>query len=236
MTSTITTPQIFSRQMGLFNPDKHQKRVIILGVGATGSFTALALAKMGIQDIQIWDADYVEMHNCPNQLHRWSDLGRSKVDATKDIVHSFCDGLDQTTPNIQTFSRFFEEEDDFGQGGIVICAADSMAARAMFWEKVKRNMRVDLYIDPRVGGQIIHMYCLDPFNPEHAQMYESTLHSDEESSELPCGERATSDMSFLVASRICRAVRRFAVDETIEPFIMENAQRLETINVFPTKE
>lgn len=222
--------EIFSRQIALFNPDEHQCRVTILGAGATGSFTALALAKLGFKDIHIWDGDTVERHNVPNQLHRWSDMGSSKVDATKAIVASFCDGLDEVTPMITTHNQMFEEEDELTYG-IVVCAADSMEARELFWRKIKGSLKVDLYLDPRVGGQLFHLYSIIPHNPEHIEIYEASLHSDEEGSEVPCGERATCDMSFLVASRVTRAIRRFVVSQIVEPFNMESAITLEVVSV-----
>lgn len=230
MPDTIVIDQVFNRQIALFNPGEHQNRVTILGAGATGSFTALALAKLGFTDIHIWDGDTVEWHNVPNQLHRVSDTGTSKVIATAEIVKSFCDGLGDISPTITTHDQMFEEGDKITHG-IVVCAADTMSARELFWSKIKNNLKVDLYLDPRVGGQTFHLYSIIPHNPEHITIYESSLHSDEEGSEVPCGERATCDMSFLVASRIVRAIRRFAVSQIVEPFNIENAVTMELMSV-----
>lgn len=235
MTTELVTGDIFSRQMALFDPDNHQVRVTILGAGATGSFVALALAKLGVKDIHIWDQDTVEWHNVPNQLHRWSDTGKSKVEATAEIVEQFCQGLDEIEPKMTLHNKMFEPEDSLTHG-IVVCAADSMEARQLFWEKIKGNLKIDLYIDPRVGGQIFHLYCIEPVNPEHQELYEASLHTDEEASNIPCGERATCDMSFLVASRVVRAIRRYAVSSIVESYNIEYATNLDVMRVGPVWE
>lgn len=228
--NALVAGTVFSRQLALFDPESHQVPVTILGAGATGSFTALALAKLGIKDIHIWDGDTVEWHNVPNQLHRWGDIGEHKVEATSEIVQDFCRGLDLIEPSIHTHGKMFEEEDSLGHG-IVVCAADTMKARNLFWSKIKNNIRIDLYIDPRVGGQSFHLYSIDPTSPEHQELYEASLYTDEEASPVPCGERATCDMSFLVASRVVRAIRRYAVSQIIETLNIESAVNLEVVRV-----
>ncbi|MHA2064451.1 MAG: ThiF family adenylyltransferase [Candidatus Thorarchaeota archaeon] len=218
---------VYLRQTDLFDPSKHQERIIILGAGQTGSFTAFGLAKLGVKNIEIWDADAVEPHNCPNQLHRWSDLGDAKVRATSKIIHSFCDGMDEEPPNIVARDEMYEGQAPLK--GLVICAADSMEARTLFWEKVKMNLMVPLYIDPRLGGQSLHLYCMVPHDPDHIKIYEGSLYTDEEGDEIPCGSRATSDMGFLIAARIVRAVRRFLACGIVEPLLVEDASTMTAV-------
>ena len=47
---------------------KFNTPIHIIGCGATGSWVALMLAKMGISNITCWDFDKVEEHNLPNQF------------------------------------------------------------------------------------------------------------------------------------------------------------------------
>ena len=91
---------------------------------------------------------------------------------------------------------------------------------------------VSLYIDPRVGGQKFHLYCIQPCSPSQQTLYESSLYyTDEEADEIACGERATCDMSFLIASRIVRAIRRFIVSKIVEPYNIEDTISYEAIRV-----
>jgi len=215
------TDQTYLRQTDLFHPGKHQERITILGAGQTGSFAAFGLAKLGISTMEIWDADTVEPHNCANQLHRWTDLGMPKVEATKDIIHMFCDGMDEQPPEIILHREMYEGQAPLR--GLVICAADSMKARAMFWEKVKMNVQVRLFLDPRVGGQALRLYSIAPCDPDHIKLYEESLYTDEEGDTIPCGSRATSDMGMLIASRVVRAVRRYLAGSIVEPMLVEDS-------------
>ena len=53
------------RHMELFNPEKFTLPVHIIGAGATGSWLALSLAKLGITNITVWDFDVVaDLINC----------------------------------------------------------------------------------------------------------------------------------------------------------------------------
>jgi hypothetical protein len=218
------TDETYMRQTTLFHPGKHQEHITILGAGQTGSFAAFGLAKLGISDMEIWDADTVEPHNCPNQLHRWTDLGKPKVEATEEIIHAFCDGMDETPPRITTHQEMYEGQAPLH--GVVICAADSMKARASFWEMVKMNIRVRLFIDPRLGGQSLRLYSIAPCDLSHIKLYEESLYSDEEGDTIPCGSRATSDMGMLIASRVVRVVRRYLANSLVEPMLVEDASTM----------
>ena len=42
----------------------------IIGIGGIGSWTAFILAKMGCQDINLYDFDEVEDHNIASQIYK----------------------------------------------------------------------------------------------------------------------------------------------------------------------
>lgn len=224
----LSVDDVFMRQTQLFHPGKHQRRVNIFGVGTVGSFTALALAKLGLKYIDLWDADAVEIHNCPNQLHPWRDVGRQKVESTKRLIEHFCEGMDEVEPEVTAHDEFYEGQTDLE--GVVISAADLMSARQTFWDKVRMNLNVSLFIDTRMAGQGFRLYSILPHDPDHIELYESSLYTDEESSEVPCGERSCIDMGFLIASRVTRSVRRYLGEGLVEPFIVEDVRSLDLIN------
>ncbi|WP_432928628.1 HesA/MoeB/ThiF family protein [Microbispora sp. CA-135349] len=58
-----------------------RSRVLVLGLGGTGSHTAWALAACGVGEIHCVDRDLVELSNLTRQaLYREADIGRPKVD------------------------------------------------------------------------------------------------------------------------------------------------------------
>ena len=75
-----------SRHMELFNPYEFKTPITIIGAGATGSWLALALAKLGVEDITVWDFDIVEEHNIPNQAFGIQNIGFPKVTALQGNI------------------------------------------------------------------------------------------------------------------------------------------------------
>ena len=62
------------------------KTVALVGVGSMGSQIALDLVKSGIQKFILIDPDILEVHNICRHMCGLSDIGRSKVDAVKDLI------------------------------------------------------------------------------------------------------------------------------------------------------
>lgn len=69
------------RHIEFFDPINISANIHIVGVGAIGSHVAEQLARMGIQQLTLWDFDVVNAHNIPNQLYSHTDIGMLKVDA-----------------------------------------------------------------------------------------------------------------------------------------------------------
>ena len=76
-----------SRQAGLVDMKIFECPITVVGAGGIGSFTTLALAKIGFTDIRVFDDDRIEIHNLGNQFYRRKDLNKPKVEALRDIVN-----------------------------------------------------------------------------------------------------------------------------------------------------
>lgn len=190
----------FTRQLGFFDPSKDQTTVTVIGAGGIGGPTVLALAKLGVQKIRVFDFDRVETHNQPNQLYGLRCVGDYKVKALNHHVKELAD------VDISTAPRRLRPSDQLS--GIVIGAVDSMASRKAIWESVKRNAAsVPLYIDGRIGGQVVRVLSARPNRIVDLKSYEKTLTHEHLVTELKCTERGIIDVSFVVASLIVRAYR-----------------------------
>jgi molybdopterin/thiamine biosynthesis adenylyltransferase len=76
--------KIFSRNKGILESDvMDQKRAIILGCGSVGSLVALELARAGVKQFVLVDADIVEYHNICRHQCGIEDVGDFKVYALK---------------------------------------------------------------------------------------------------------------------------------------------------------
>ena len=75
-----------------WDQDKVSKTTVLIGgIGATGSQAAVTLARIGIGKIIAVDGDVLEEHNIGNQVYRKNQIGKSKVDALKEIIGEISD-------------------------------------------------------------------------------------------------------------------------------------------------
>lgn len=193
------------RQLDILDPNMINFPITLIGCGGIGSPTALALAKMGAGRLILVDPDSVEEHNLPNQLFYRADTGKTKVDALSKMLHDFAEVETQMIP------EKFEGQKPLS--GIVISGVDSMNSRRMIWEKVKFNFDVPLYIDGRIGGEIIQVFTVRPSQIEDIELYEKTLFPDSEAAELPCTARAIIYTGFAVSALIASQLKKWIKEE-----------------------
>jgi molybdopterin/thiamine biosynthesis adenylyltransferase len=196
------------RQLDIVQPEDLARPITIIGVGGIGSPVGLALAKMGCRRLTIFDPDTIEPHNLPNQLYRLRDVGRPKVDALADLLREY------TPVDVEAVQAVVAHQT---LHGIVICAVDSMAARAQIWSAcVRFHAAVDLYVDARMGAQVGRVLAVRPVDPDDVRAYESTLYTDEAATDEPCTAQAIIFNTLGIASLVARQVAHFARNQPIE--------------------
>jgi molybdopterin/thiamine biosynthesis adenylyltransferase len=196
------------RQLDLVRPDELATPVTLVGAGGIGSPTALALVKMGVQKLTLYDPDTVEAHNLPNQLYRLRDIGRPKVEALAELLGEFAEARVKAVQEQVTNQRL---------DGIVISAVDSMASRQAIWKgAVRFRGTIPLYIDARMGAQVCRVFAIRPADPDDVRFYESTLFDDDVATEDPCTAQAIIYTVFGVSSLVANQVKRFAHGEPID--------------------
>lgn len=216
----------YRRQTELFDPDVHQVPVTVIGVGGIGGPAALALAKLGIKELTLVDDDVVEAHNLPNQLVIRGSEGFAKVDIVAELLRSLSAAKIQPMKlrADDTPSGFAAQTPGAFQG-VVISAVDSMASRQVIWKQVRYQAAVPLFIDGRMGGEIMRVYSVRPCQPDDVARYEATLYSSEETAPLRCGAEAIIYATMVVGALIARAVAKHLTGGTL-PFetVMDLAQ------------
>ena len=142
----------FTRQMSLLNMDSiSQATVSLIGAGSIGSFTALTIAKMGIQQLEVYDDDGITDHNIPNQFYRLADVGQFKVDALEWLLFYLC-GTRITTELAQYTNQKLQE--------IVIVATDSMRSRKAIWDQFRKQEQCHTLIEARMGAELGIVYTI----------------------------------------------------------------------------
>lgn len=188
----------FHRQLDVLNqPRLARTPITVIGAGAVGSFTVLALAKSGAERIVVYDDDVIEPHNLPNQWYRMADVGTKKVDALQELV------LDMTGVLIDTVPERFK-------GGpateVTVCAVDSMDIRIELWRQL--HPRPSLYVDARMGAEVGTVKCVGPYG----SWYDDTLYTSAEALHAPCTAKATMYCASGLAAFIASQVANYASD------------------------
>ena len=179
---TKKTEVDYWRQLDIFSPSKFKKPITIIGAGAIGSYVTWLLAKMGCNNITIYDFDKVENHNLPNQIYGPDDVGTKKVDALARAVEA------ATGIKLKTIAKRFTNQP---LKGIVFVLTDTMESRKMIWESsIRYKLDVDLLIEGRMGAESGRVYTVKSAIPKHIAGYEKKLYPDAEAEESPCTLRA----------------------------------------------
>jgi len=198
-----------TRQLDLINTSKlNQWPVTIIGCGAVGSFTALALVKMGVTRITLYDDDVVSIENMSNQFFRFKDINTNKALALAALVEDF------TGVRLTAHARRFEGQDVRSLTGIVINATDSMATRKDIYLGIKElASMVKLFIDPRMGAEHYTQYTMNPFDAKDHATYLKTLYTDGEAIAERCTAKSTVYTATLAAGMLAKTVKNWVMEE-----------------------
>lgn len=178
-----------------------KRKITVIGAGAIGSFTVLALSKMGYEDITVYDFDTVTIENLNAQMYRFSDINKHKVEALRDIISDFS-GVQIKIHNEKYSGQKFND--------IVICAVDNMSTRKQLYEAHKNNFLTNLLIDPRMAIEYAYIQAFNPNNREQQDLYQKTLFTDEQAEPERCTNKSTIYTSQLIGATISKIVKDFS--------------------------
>lgn len=202
---TVSAAEVdFWRQTDILSPTEASKtKITVIGAGGIGSPTIMALSKMGIGEIDVYDFDTVESHNIPNQMFLPEDIGRNKA----EIMAEYATKLGVKA---EAFPQRYRKQ---SLSGIVVIAVDSMRARKEAWENCKYNPNVRLFVEARMGAEVGMVYAIYPMSVREVDFYESTLYDDDEAAELPCTARAIIYNVFGIAAFIGSIISKWIMQK-----------------------
>lgn len=220
----------FTRQSGLIKEENiRTKKVVLIGAGAISSFTALALTKLGVANLTVYDEDGVSSHNLPNQFYRVGDIDKFKVLALEEIITEFNGAGIKLTPCVKFYNKQALSE-------IVIVATDSMYSRMQVFDQFCKQKRTRHLIEARMGGEIGFVFCIDKQNQEQMKYYQERLYPDEKATPIPCTERSIIYNVLMISSLICRAFKAVINEEKEYPFeFIFDMRTMETYQTSKTK-
>jgi len=175
------------RHIALFDPSKFKHPVTIIGCGATGSRIALEIAKLGVEDIIIYDDDTIESHNIANQafIETCYPLEEGKYKA--EVISNYIKKI-RGNPAVVKLEKVVDQT----LSGVVFLLTDTMASRKEIWEaSIKMKFNVPLMIETRMDADSMRIYSVRPNNTDHIKHWESTLYEDDDAEESRCGGRTS---------------------------------------------
>lgn len=198
------TRQEISRQIDIIPPSILDKSILVIGAGAIGSWTILALAKMGFSKISVIDHDEVDIVNMASQFYGVKDVGSPKVAALAGRIQEMV-GLKLThvIPEKWPVKGFETESFD-----IVIPAVDSMDIRTQVFNMLKdKAPACQAIIDARMGAETALLYAINPMSGEDQKVYKNTLYTDEEAVQAPCTAKSTTYCALVLSGLVAQTVR-----------------------------
>jgi len=200
--------QVYWRQLDILNPEKlNEFSFVIVGAGATGSWTALALAKLGAKHVTVWDHDVINEHNAPVQVYSTRETGKRKIEALVDWV-----GRLTNTGVFGVAQRLDKHATPvFDKNTVLVTCVDNMEARKYCWELAKACPDIRLVIDPRLAREVLRLYAVNPQDPQHQAFYEENCYSDAEADgeSIPCTAQAIIYTATFTASFVASIVSSF---------------------------
>jgi molybdopterin/thiamine biosynthesis adenylyltransferase len=191
------------RQSEIIPIEKLGEEITLIGAGAIGSFTALALTKMGFGNMTVMDMDVLEHENMNCQFYPLDAVGAPKAHVLGAMLKAFS-GFDVTAK----IARY----EGGGFTGIVIAAVDNMATRRLLWEEQRRAGTCRLFIDPRMGAESGLIYVMKPNDEKDVKSYEKTLYKDEEAVQERCTAKSTVYSAVVISGMVAKAVKDFVLE------------------------
>lgn len=209
--------------------NQYSKRVSVIGAGGISSWTALLLARLGL-NLQIYDNDAYDKSNLAGQLLNRTEIGKNKAIGLSNLIHSTSAHAKVTAINVDYNSTLHNPT------AIMILGIDNMYGRQNIfeqWARIYKGNPEALFVDGRLTAETYQIYAFTGTNSKAQERYRAELFTDGEADETACSFKQTAFMAAGIAHRICtHVVAFFTPEDTIPrviPFFIEVTPYSETI-------
>jgi len=155
------------------------KDIVIGGAGGISSWVALSLARAG-HKLYIYDMDTYDETNIAGQFCKIADVGVNKSIALAENIFNFTGAI------VETHGKYVANS---LVAPCMVTGFDNMESRKLMYDKWKAQPKRELFLDARMTGEFLEVYCIIKGREEY---YESTLFTDDEANVLPCSFKATT--------------------------------------------
>lgn len=192
-----------------------EKRITLAGLGGIGGYAAFLLSRLRPIEIIMYDDDIVEEANMSGQLYSCNDIGKFKVKAMVDKMHSYSNFY-----SINALTERFEETSEATD--IMVCGFDNMEARRVFYMKWSSRVRAlpeeerkhCLFIDGRLAAEELQVLCIRGDDTYNMDRYSREwLFSDSEADPTQCSYKQTTFMANMIGSIIVNLFVNFCAND-----------------------
>ena len=210
------TRRNYLRQLDIIDPNDIPP-ITIIGCGASGSWVGVIGAKMGVQNITLWDGDEVDYHNIPNQLFMGNMLERNKADALREEIVRFTP--EEMKPIVISQEDFFEEGDRVYTPFVFLCV-DGLSNTRMVFDVLEQNQSIKWIINTRMGGEYYEIHTVDMSNEEEKREFREGLSA--EAREEGCSDRSVIYTAVMMVGRAVNFFKRISKGEKVPKMYAED--------------
>ncbi len=179
--------------------------ICIVGAGSIGSWTALALSKLGCSNITVADFDDVEEQNVGSQIYTSIDVGKKKLEALDGRLRLLVDNginfLEGKVDGEHIIPPGFE---------IVVSAVDNMEARRDIFMQLLPGRTKTIYLDGRMAANNIQIFAIPMDNKDRADFYKTTLFDSSEADPIACSARSVVYNCFVISGLLTDMIAKIA--------------------------
>lgn len=145
-----------------------KSKIAIFGIGGVGSFAAEAIARCGIENIELFDADVVDFTNINRQIIAdISTIGKFKSEIMRDRIHKI-----NPDAKVNAHKCFFDKSNeldyDFSEYDYIIDAIDTISSKILLIKKAKK-------CDVKIISSMGTGNKLNPCDFEVADIYNTSI-------------------------------------------------------------
>lgn len=207
-----------NRGMNLINPDKLKFRILLVGLGTIGSWTAVAMEKIGCENMIMFDNDKVATPNIGCQVYVPEELRLLKTDAMFERLNRKENNIDAVNSKIEEYPKEL-----FDQAQLIVNAADSMDTRKFLIENLTDKQTL---IDGRMAGNAIEIYTAVGSDPVSIETFKKSLFDSSQARPIPCGMKAVAYNGFVCAGLLTDLVAKYANGEKLPAEILVDLRNL----------
>ena len=178
--------------------------ITIVGLGGVGKGVAVNLALNG-HDLEVYDGDTVEMHNCIPQGYYPTQIGMKKTDALQQELDFY--------PNEVYYNDFYWN-DHWLRNNVIACP-DKMDVRVDMFDQWFNNIHnnANFFIDIRMLAEYFEIYFI-PSDKRHElqKEYRTKGLSDEEPAPVNCTFTQTRYVANMCHGKVVELINKHIVN------------------------